>query len=135
MIDDVVKIKGNMLQICLANAVLVSVDERVIPIYKKGKPHIILSRAYRKCIDALTKQIRAMLPDDFEIFTQNIVVHLEISTRKDLDNVLKPIIDAMQHAKIIKNDSRVVQINARKKAIQNNGESVFITVYEIEGNQ
>lgn len=59
------------------------------------------------------------------------VSRLEPCTKPDLDNLLKPIMDAIQQAKVIVNDSRVVSMSLRKRYEDTEGTRVEVAVSEL----
>lgn len=56
------------------------------------------------------KHVKELIDSEFKI---DLDVYYD-SKRPDLDNSLKIILDCLQAAKMIKNDNKCVQINARK---------------------
>lgn len=47
----------------------------------------------------------------------NVWVHIWISTAKDCDAVVKPVLDILQEAGVYKNDSQVIELIVSKKKI------------------
>lgn len=78
-------------------------------------------RAYRFQVIILVKQ----LLKDHETLTGNLFVSILMyppdKRRRDIDNVLKALLDALQHAKVYKDDSQIHQLNIAKESPVKNG--------------
>lgn len=96
-----------------------SINHRTMPIrMKTGKLIQILDPKYRKCLDDLTLIFRPQVPGWFKPFAQWIEIRGTVKTSKDLDNVIKVIIDAVKEAGIITDDKFVNLIHLRKMHIK-----------------
>lgn len=119
----------NRIVIDVVDFKLSSVNQRTIPIVRGGKSFQVPDPAYNKCKNDLIKIFQSKTPYDFKMLERDILVMVKIFTSKDLDNCLKLIIDALQGAEIIKDDSEVMQIEARKVKIKRGRpETIEITV-------
>ena len=64
-------------------------------------------------------------------FSVSIVAYPPDRRRRDIDNLLKPILDAIQSAKVITDDSQIDQLAIRRSAPTKGG-SIVVSVEEIE---
>jgi Holliday junction resolvase RusA-like endonuclease len=83
---------------------IVSDNRRLIPIVVKGRPRSVTSAEYKKCKEDLIRMIREQLPEWWEPMSEGVEIEIGVHTYKDLSNVAKVICDALQGAKVIKND-------------------------------
>jgi crossover junction endodeoxyribonuclease RusA len=89
-------------------------------------------RAYRKAVnDQVTLQRipRHVLTGKLAV---EIIARPPDSRARDLDNLLKGILDALQHAAIVVNDSEIDDLHIRRGAVPKGGE-IQIHIREIPG--
>lgn len=95
-----------------------------------GRPVVLLSkvgRAYRKTVDSLVPLMGQMAGS----LSFTAVFCPPDNRRRDLDNLLKAIIDALQHAGVYRDDSQIREINIRFGDVVKHGAAkVVIKVLE-----
>lgn len=52
--------------------------------------------------------------------------------KRDLDNILKSLLDALEHAKVYENDNQINELLIKRQEIQKPGR-LTITIYELNG--
>ncbi len=94
----------------------------------KGK--IILTKKYRDFKKAL---INTWYNPKLKTVTKNI--HLDIlmliNKKRDSDSLLKPIFDALEGAKIIKNDNQIMSYYVEKRIRKSNQDTIIVYLYEV----
>ena len=83
---------------------IVSDNRRMIPIVVKGRPRSVTSSEYKKCKADLIKRIQGQLPAWWEPMSEGVEIEIEVQTYKDISNVGKVLLDALEGAGVIKND-------------------------------
>lgn len=61
-----------------------------------------------------------------------LVLHPPDGRRRDLDNVLKAVFDALEHAKIIENDAQIRKLNVEFAEIRGDGGSILLSIGKLE---
>ena len=85
-------------------------------IWAQGGRRTFLSKRYKKFIDAVglaVKRLGGEL-DDAPFYTVRIVAYPPDRRPRDIDNIIKPILDSLTRAGVWKDDSRVSYVEARK---------------------
>lgn len=100
--------------------------------HNRGRTHISTKgKQYRKhVVDLVTLKKSAL--NGRGPFTESLQVSIEAfppdNRRRDLDNVLKAILDSLEHAGVYKDDSQITKLIAEKRE---KGGRVRVTVEEI----
>lgn len=78
---------------------------------KSGKPSVYRDPAYKRWVDECCWLVAAMKPRPKVVgpFTARIVLASR-KGRVDIDNRIKPVLDALQHARVIDDDSKAVRV-------------------------
>lgn len=83
--------------------------------YRHVGPRVLISREGRQYREQVIAKIRNQLPG---VFTGQAELHAEFYPpdyrRRDLDNLLKCVLDTLQHAGLYKDDSQIAKITAIK---------------------
>lgn len=84
------------------------------------------TQEYKQFVKDLSNTILLAKPG--KTYRKNIVVKIEMRTKHDIDNPIKPILDALEHTQIILNDRDIIGLHVHK-CKQNGGISqLSITV-------
>ncbi len=86
-------------------------------------------RVYRKrvCL-ALKDRVSQAITGPLRV---RIDVHPPDRRRRDLDNAMKALLDALQHGGAYEDDSQIDHLDIRRGAVVSNG-TVTVTLYELE---
>lgn len=76
-------------------------------------------RDYRSVVDIAARRANAFVGGRIKV---EIVAHPPDKRARDLDNLFKSVLDALQHAKVIENDSQVDDLSIRRGEIRKGGE-------------
>ncbi len=113
-----------------------SVNNWLIPSYRGG---LTLSSAYAKfkddlCVVFSGDRVRQKI--DIVTTPVDITIYCRLPKKIDSDNILKPIIDAVEHAQIIKNDNLVQDIFLlRDQRLANPGYcDIFVHIFDAKKN-
>jgi crossover junction endodeoxyribonuclease RusA len=83
--------------------------------YRHVGPRVLISKAGRKYREAVISQLRSCgvqpLDGGIELFLE---AYPPDRRRRDLDNLMKCVLDSLQHAGAYRDDSQIVKINAEK---------------------
>jgi len=102
--------------------------------YRRVGPRTLISRAGRRYRERVVAALAAL-----KVPTMDGRLHLEIEfyppdrRRRDIDNVQKALLDALQHGGLYEDDSQVVELRARKCDPLPNG-AVFVYVEAASGD-
>lgn len=100
--------------------------------YRHVGPRVLISREGRKYRERVIAIIRSKMP---ERLTGHVKLSIELypsdRRRRDVDNCLKPILDALQHAGLMVNDSQVKDLHAYMREPMEGG-LCYITINEKE---
>jgi Holliday junction resolvase RusA-like endonuclease len=110
---------------------LVSVNERhIIAMNKKtGGKFIKNSTEYNRLIKDLFTVFR--FAHKCETLKGKVLVEIVVSTYKDIDNVIKPVIDSLQKAEVIEDDRNVSKLYIVKNEIKKGSpDSIIVKVYQ-----
>lgn len=106
--------------------------------YRTFKGRILISapgRAYRQLILSTIGHLTRMdkiiecTPIGFDIF-MHVLVYPPDKRRRDLDNILKALLDALQHGGLYKDDSQISKLVIERKEVVKSG-SVFVMIDKI----
>jgi Holliday junction resolvase RusA-like endonuclease len=95
---------------------LIGINER----YTRNKytKNLILTDRYRNQHEYLALEVlKTMRVKGYRQLIGNIGVEIYIETSKDIDAVIKPILDGLQSGGIIKNDSAIISLIVNKVKI------------------
>lgn len=73
------------------------------------------------------------IPCFFKELSVKIILTVGDKRRKDIDNGLKCLLDALEHAKAYKNDSQIVKLDVEKRYSKNNA-SCLVEITELESS-
>lgn len=104
--------------ITLKDVNIVSDNCRLIPIVVKGRPRAVTSTEYKECKQGLIDMIREQLPEWWGALYGSVEIDIEIETYKDITNVAKVLLDALEGAGVIKNDRYVDTLHMHKTVIK-----------------
>jgi len=104
--------------ITLKDVNIVSDNCRIIPIIVKGKPRSVTSSEYKKCKADLIRMIQEQLPEWWEPMSEGVEIEIGVQTYKDISNVGKVLLDALEGAGVIKNDRYVSTLRMYKTPIK-----------------
>ncbi len=104
--------------ITLKDVNIVSDNCRLIPIVVKGRPRSVTSAEYKKCKKDLILMIKAQLPEWWEPMSEGVEIEIGIQTYKDITNVAKVLLDALEGAGVMKNDRYVDILRMYKTPIK-----------------
>jgi crossover junction endodeoxyribonuclease RusA len=86
-------------------------------------------KAFRREVYCLVKAARAVR------LVGDVAVHVELyppdRRRRDIDNVIKPLLDALQYAEVFKDDCQVAELTVIRSGLVKNGRSV-VTVHSVK---
>ena len=100
-----------------ANVSIISENRRLI--YNKHKTRLINNPLYAQYKTMLGYGFHSYLNfKEPKMLKKNICAEMEIHTCKDLDNIIKGILDVCQSLGYIKNDREVIEIRAKKVKIK-----------------
>lgn len=78
-------------------------------------------RRYREAVDGLVWRHVCQADDGIRFGTDHLELEIDAhppdGRRRDLDNLLKPVLDALQYAGLFEDDSQIVKILIRKCAV------------------
>lgn len=113
----------------LENVKIVSENKRLA--YNRKTGRAFTSTEYKQskaCIEAAFIEQTKYRP----MYGENVVITITVHTYKDIDNCIKPILDAMQVAGVIKDDRYVVRLLVHKIPIKRGQpDTIIIDVEEI----
>ena len=82
-------------------------------------------RRYREAVDGLVWRHVCQAGDSVSFGTSRLELEIDAhppdNRRRDLDNLLKPILDALQYAEVFEDDSQIVKILIRKRCVVSAG--------------
>lgn len=88
-----------------------SSNGRLIPTIRRGRPSLVMAPAYRQWLDYAVRALTEGQPDDWEPFSGPVCCLVEVRFpdrhRRDIDNLLKPLNDALTQARVWEDDSLV----------------------------
>ena len=100
--------------------------------YRHVGPRVLISRAGRKYRETVIAHLRTCginpLNGDIELWLE---AYPPDRRRRDLDNLLKCVLDAMQHAGSYHDDSQIVRITAEKHAPLPPAGMLYIRIKEL----
>lgn len=87
-------------------------------------------RRYRESVDGLVWRHACQAGEGVSFGASHLELEIDAhppdKRRRDLDNLLKPILDALQYAKLFEDDSQIVKILIRKCSVVSAG---FVRIY------
>lgn len=104
--------------------------------YRMVNGRILISapgRLYRKTVQSTMwgsrslKEIVESCPLDGDI-SMGILSYPPDNRKRDLDNVLKSLLDALQHAGIYKDDNQIAKLSIERKESRKNDGFVLVTI-------
>lgn len=103
----------------------VSENRRLAP----GRGRFRTSEAYRAFKSSL---VAALLPVAVR-FEGQVAVRLRVavSARMDVQNVIKPVLDALEESGVLENDRQVVALNVLRRARKGGADEIEISVWEV----
>jgi len=109
---------------------IVSDNERLIPVIMKGKPRVVTSGKYKKCKEQLRVLMREQMPEGYKP-PEEPVIFMQVQTYKDIGNIAKVVMDALEGAGVIKNDRDILRLDVEKiKAKRGASDSLYIWVID-----
>lgn len=87
-------------------------------------------RNYRKAVDAVVRDAHARKGYRGDL-TVNIVAFPPDRRRRDLDNLLKGILDSLGHAGVYEDDSQVAMLSIKRSGVRHPGGLIAISIGEI----
>jgi Holliday junction resolvase RusA-like endonuclease len=66
---------------------------------------------FAKAIEDITRQNRRKIPIESEL---EVSIDLYTARRQDVDNIIKPILDALAKAGVMKNDAQIYRVSVEK---------------------
>jgi Holliday junction resolvase RusA-like endonuclease len=97
-----------------------------------GYPKLVKTRNYHSWIVAAACEIKAGALGQIGPIYDDVAVSIKVPRRSklsDLDNRIKPCLDAIQHAGVLKNDKQVVRILAQWSAPET--ERVVVEIHSL----
>ena len=95
-------------------------------------------RRYREAVDGLIWQLTCESGHAVSFGSADLELEIDAhppdNRRRDLDNLLKPILDALQYAEVFEDDSQIVKILIRKRCVVSAG-VVRIYLRQVFGRQ
>jgi len=88
-----------------------------------GRGRVVVSRAgrdYRKVVCALVLAARVQ-PLGKSLLAVSLKLYVPDRRRRDLDNVLKPVLDALQYAGVYVDDNQIVELRISKELRRGRG--------------
>lgn len=64
------------------------------------------------------KQLIAWSVETKEVFSDNIKIKIEVNTAKDIDSMVKPLLDGLEMSGVITNDRYVTELHVIKNTIK-----------------
>lgn len=96
------------------------------------KQHI-LSPEYRESLQSMSMLFASQWHEDPINENCSVLIILTISKQRDIDNCLKPIFDALQHAGVIEDDKLISELMLmRSDKIRREQDAVSIAFFEAE---
>jgi Holliday junction resolvase RusA-like endonuclease len=90
-----------------------------------------LSTEYRNQKDK-DKGLASLIIWDRQPMTRNVWVKIEVDTAKDIDAIIKPVLDILQDCGVFENDKQVTELMVSKNTISNKKlESIKVWVCEV----
>lgn len=105
--------------------------------YRHVGPKVLISREGRQYRQAVACEVFAQSP--FNRTTMDgrialeIVAHPPDRRKRDLDNLLKGLLDSLQHAGTYEDDSQIDEIRIKRSAATVDGGAVYVRLSEING--
>lgn len=99
-----------MIKLEAKNIRLPSANRRLIP----GLKRWTLNPAYRKDLQALAYILLASSHDDGKPSGPPYYIFIDVETHKDTDNVIKGVLDLLEHIQLINNDKNVTRLEIHK---------------------
>jgi len=116
------------MRIKIDNIDIISDNFRTIPVIRKGKPTQVSNADYAKCKKSLAELFNAARVNrNLPTYNSHIRITINAFTFKDITNIVKVIVDALELGKVIKNDRYVTEVHLFKNAIKR-GERERVTV-------
>lgn len=104
-------------------------------IWRNARGKTYLSLEYKSFLQSVVNCCAETLTKHWETDAQYVVyIELHPSTRRkyDVDNRIKPVLDALTKAGVWDDDSQVVQVTAMKDSVQKSSPCAIVTVYALE---
>ncbi len=90
---------------------------------------LVANKEYQERQETLAILFKSSFRDLSEHQAEKPIVIMEVHTYKDLDNVIKPVVDVLENLNIIPNDRNNSRIDASKVPIKKGQrESIFIII-------
>lgn len=117
-----------MLELSAKNIRLASGNRRLM---QSRSGRWFMDSTYRKRRAELIALFKRHLPRNHKTIETSAAVYVDVKTYKDIDNVLKTILDVLQELEVFSNDGIVdTLIVSRERIKRNNPESVTVRVEE-----
>ncbi|MBR2586266.1 MAG: RusA family crossover junction endodeoxyribonuclease [Thermoguttaceae bacterium] len=98
-------------------------------IWRSAKGVCYLGKNYKDFLAWSFLTVRQQLPRRFRTIVRPVRVTIDLyppnRRRYDLDNRVKPILDALTHAHVWDDDSLVVELHVSKRSILKNGRAII----------
>lgn len=126
-----------MIEIKIKNTRVPSVNERTIPVaLKTGRVIQVPSPAYRKWHEVMSVLFRDQMRKGEQVPVSGpSAVRIEIATAKDIDNIIKPILDCLQECGAIENDREVIRLSVLKYKAKRGHDSFELFITEAVGGE
>ena len=115
---------------------IVSDNERLVPVImgkgEKKYPRNVTSKVYDKCKESLIRIMQAQIPSDWKP-GKNVAVTLFVHTYKDITNILKILMDALEGAGGVENDRYITTLFVLKHPVKRGQlDEVRMTILNME---